>query len=82
MTHQCIEDGRKGFADFRHLKDVRRVQVEPVLSFGGDNHRCRLVGMEIAVSLTISLRTLSLVPAAQTMISGSEDRSMCFLSST
>jgi hypothetical protein len=37
---------------------------------------------KMAVSLMMSPMTVLALPAAQTMISGSDDRSMCFLSST
>ena len=41
-----------------------------------------LCALNMAVSLTMSPMTVGRAPAAQTMIRGSEDRSMCFLSST
>jgi hypothetical protein len=41
-----------------------------------------LWALKMAVSLMMSPMTVPLDPAAQTMISGSEERSICFLSST
>ena len=81
VSHQGIDNGCQVLGNHRYAEDIGCIRVETVLAFVGDHYRRCLVGFENGRVLDDISSTVAREPAAQTMIRGSEERSMCFLSS-
>src|SRR5438876_9854592 len=72
-----VGQGRVGRGHLDHVLGG----AEPALALGDDHHRAPLWARKMPISFTTSSAAEPVRPAAQTRVRGSEDRSICFLSS-